>query len=85
MWDSQEAFDEFLTHLRPVMDELGIELAQPPENHADCGPCPTVTAEAIEDRVPRSAVMPISHLGRHAVPALDPTSDASLCVIPASA
>ena len=30
VWDSQEAFDEFLTHLRPVMDELGIELAQPP-------------------------------------------------------
>ena len=30
IWDSQEAFDEFLTYLRPVMEELGIELAQPP-------------------------------------------------------
>lgn len=30
VWDSQEAFDEFLTHLGPVMQELGIELAQPP-------------------------------------------------------
>jgi hypothetical protein len=30
IWDSQEAFDEFLTHLGPVMEELGIELAQPP-------------------------------------------------------
>src|SRR5260221_13241634 len=31
VWDSQEAFDEFLTYLGPVMQELGIELAQPPE------------------------------------------------------
>ena len=30
VWESQEAFDEFLTHLGPVMAELGIELAQPP-------------------------------------------------------
>jgi hypothetical protein len=30
VWDSEEAFDEFLTHLGPVMGELGIELAQPP-------------------------------------------------------
>ena len=29
-WESQEAFDEFLTYLGPVMEELGIELAQPP-------------------------------------------------------
>ena len=30
VWESQEAFDEFLTYLRPVMEELGIELEQPP-------------------------------------------------------
>jgi hypothetical protein len=30
VWDSQGAFDEFLTYLGPVMAELGIELAQPP-------------------------------------------------------
>jgi hypothetical protein len=30
VWDSQEAFDEFLTYLGPVMQEIGIELAQPP-------------------------------------------------------
>lgn len=30
VWESQEAFDEFLTYLGPVMDALGIELAQPP-------------------------------------------------------
>lgn len=30
VWDSQEAFDEFLTFLGPVMAELGIELEQPP-------------------------------------------------------
>ena len=30
IWESQEAFDEFLTFLGPVMAELGIELAQPP-------------------------------------------------------
>jgi hypothetical protein len=30
VWESQEAFDEFLTYLGPVMQELGIELAQPP-------------------------------------------------------
>ena len=30
VWDSQEAFEEFLTHLMPIMGELGIELAQPP-------------------------------------------------------
>jgi hypothetical protein len=30
LWESQEAFDEFLTYLGPVMGELGIELAQPP-------------------------------------------------------
>jgi hypothetical protein len=31
IWESKEAFDEFLTYLGPVMEELGIELAQPPE------------------------------------------------------
>ena len=30
IWESQEAFDEFLTYLGPIMAELGIELAQPP-------------------------------------------------------
>jgi hypothetical protein len=30
VWETQEAFDEFLTYLGPVMEELGIELAQPP-------------------------------------------------------
>ena len=30
IWESQEAFDEFLTYLGPVMGELGIELEQPP-------------------------------------------------------
>jgi hypothetical protein len=30
VWESQGAFDEFLTYLAPVMEELGIELAQPP-------------------------------------------------------
>ena len=30
IWESQEAFDEFLTYLVPVLDELGIELATPP-------------------------------------------------------
>ena len=30
VWESQEAFDEFLNFLGPVMEELGIELAQPP-------------------------------------------------------
>ncbi len=30
VWESQEAFDEFLTYLRPVTGELGIELSQPP-------------------------------------------------------
>jgi hypothetical protein len=30
VWGSQEAFGAFLTYLRPVMEELGIELAQPP-------------------------------------------------------
>ncbi len=30
VWESQEAFDEFLTYLGPVMVELGIELGQPP-------------------------------------------------------
>jgi hypothetical protein len=30
VWDSQEAFDEFLTYLGPVMSELGVELAQAP-------------------------------------------------------
>ena len=30
VWESQEAFDEFLTYLGPVMEELGIELARPP-------------------------------------------------------
>lgn len=30
VWESQEAFDQFLTYLGPVMQDLGIELAQPP-------------------------------------------------------
>ena len=30
VWESQAAFDDFLTYLGPVMAELGIELAQPP-------------------------------------------------------
>ena len=30
IWESQEAFDEFLTYLGPVMQKLGIELAQEP-------------------------------------------------------
>ena len=30
IWESQETFDEFLKYLGPVMEELGIELAQPP-------------------------------------------------------
>jgi hypothetical protein len=30
IWETQEAFDTFLTYLGPVMQELGIELAQPP-------------------------------------------------------
>ena len=30
IWESQEAFDSFLEYLGPVMEELGIELAQPP-------------------------------------------------------
>jgi hypothetical protein len=30
IWETQEAFDEFLTYLGPVMEDLGIELAQPP-------------------------------------------------------
>lgn len=30
IWESQEAFDEFLTYLGPIMQELGIELARPP-------------------------------------------------------
>ncbi len=30
VWESQAAFDEFLMYLGPVMEELGIGLAQPP-------------------------------------------------------
>jgi hypothetical protein len=30
IWESQQAFDEFLKYLGPVMEKLGIELAQPP-------------------------------------------------------
>lgn len=30
VWESQEAFDGFLRYLGPVMEDLGIELAQPP-------------------------------------------------------
>ena len=30
VWESQDAFDEFLTYLGPVMEEFGIELANPP-------------------------------------------------------
>jgi hypothetical protein len=30
VWESQEAFDTFLTFLGPVMEEMGIELEQPP-------------------------------------------------------
>jgi len=31
IWESQEAFDEFLTYLVPILEELGIELEQPPD------------------------------------------------------
>jgi hypothetical protein len=30
VWESQEAFDKFLTYLGPVMEEFGIELERPP-------------------------------------------------------
>lgn len=30
VWESEGAFDEFLKYLGPIMEELGIELAQPP-------------------------------------------------------
>jgi hypothetical protein len=30
VWESQEAFDQFLAYLGPILEELGIELAQPP-------------------------------------------------------
>jgi hypothetical protein len=30
VWENQEAFDEFLAYLGPVMDDLGIELEGPP-------------------------------------------------------
>ena len=30
IWESQEAFDDFLKYLGPVMEEFGIELAQAP-------------------------------------------------------
>ncbi len=30
IWESKDAYEEFLTYLGPVMEELGIELAQPP-------------------------------------------------------
>ncbi len=30
VWESQAAFDEFLSYLGPIMADLGIELAQPP-------------------------------------------------------
>jgi hypothetical protein len=30
IWESQEAFDGFLKYLGPVMEDLGIELTQPP-------------------------------------------------------
>ena len=49
VWEIQEAFDEFLTHLGPVMEELGIELAQAPRHHADCGPCSAIAADAHDD------------------------------------
>jgi len=31
IWDSQEKFDAQLPHLMPILDEMGIELAGPPE------------------------------------------------------
>jgi hypothetical protein len=30
IWESQEAFDAFLGHLQPVLEELGVKLAAPP-------------------------------------------------------
>ena len=30
VWESQEAFDEFLGSLAPILDELGITLSAPP-------------------------------------------------------
>ena len=30
IWESQEAFDGFLTYLVPILDDLGIKLAAPP-------------------------------------------------------
>jgi hypothetical protein len=30
IWESQEAFDAFLGYLRPVLEELGINLSGPP-------------------------------------------------------
>lgn len=31
IWESQEAFDEFLGYLVPILDDLGIKLAAPPD------------------------------------------------------
>ena len=31
IWDSQEKFDAFGQRLMPILDEMGIELAGPPE------------------------------------------------------
>jgi hypothetical protein len=31
IWESQEAFDAFLGYLVPILEELGIKLAAPPE------------------------------------------------------
>jgi hypothetical protein len=30
IWESQEAFDSFLGHLVPILEELGINLSAPP-------------------------------------------------------
>jgi len=30
IWESQEAFDSFLGYLRPILEELGINLSAPP-------------------------------------------------------
>lgn len=30
VWESQEAFDQFLGYLVPILDDLGITLAAPP-------------------------------------------------------
>ena len=44
-WETQEAFDEFLKYLGPVMEELGIELSLSLPSFADRGFRPAIAAE----------------------------------------